>query len=282
VKCQASDVSVTASAAGPEGNVAAGAIKVVPARYNRTVISVVNPAATAGGKRDEFPQVAQKDVDAALAKLRTDLEGQFATAVADGAGAPAGTTVFPDTATLDEPVPLTDPATLVGQEVASFTLGMQATGRVLAVDSSPVKAIADDRLRGSVSADHELVTGSISVSVGDGTVVGGVVTFPVAGSAQQVRVLDVAALKRQVLGLGREDARRLLEAYGDVTIDLWPNWVSGIPSLDQRVTLQLAAPPTPSPAPSQASPDLSGSPGPSSRPTGTPANAGGEQPVPSA
>jgi hypothetical protein len=281
VTCQTNEVSVTASAAGPEGNVAAGTIKVVPARYNRTVISVTNPAPTTGGKRDEFPQVAQKDVDAAVEQLRKDLETQFATALENGAGAPAGTTVFPDTATLDEPVPDVDPATLVGQETASFTLGLQAMGHVLAVDSSPVKAIADDRLQGSVSADHELMAGSISVTVGDGTVVDGVVTFPVEGSAQQIRVLDATALRQQVLGLGRADAQRVLEAYGQVTIDLWPDWVSSVPSLEQRVTLQVAAPGSPATSPAPSASDVPASASPPDAAESPSGDAAGGEPVPS-
>jgi hypothetical protein len=260
VRCQTSEVSVTASAPGPDGNVAAGAIRVVPARYNRTVISVTNPAATSGGTHTEFPKVVQKDVDAAVEQLRKDLDAKFATALEDPATAPQGTTLFPATGTLGDPVPDVDPATFVGQEVASFTLRMTATGQVLAVDASPVKAIAQAKLQGSVGTGYRLVDGSISVTVGEGTVVGGIVTFPAEGSAKQVRQLDAAALKRQVLGLGAEEARKALAPYGDVRLALWPDWVSSVPGLEQRVTLTVATP-------LDATPPASGSPAPSTAPT---------------
>ena len=39
--------------------------------------------------------------------------------------------------------PTVDPTTLVGQEVASFELGLSATGTVTAVDEAPVEAIAE-------------------------------------------------------------------------------------------------------------------------------------------
>ena len=287
LQCQTSEVSVTAVTAGTAGNVAVGAIKVVPPRYNANVIRVTNLAATSGGKHDEFPRIVQQDVDAAVQQLRKDLMTQFATAVTDGANAPAGVTVFPGTESLGDPQPSVDPASLVGQEVASFTLSMSATGQVLAVDSSPVKSIAEARLQGSTSAGYELVAGSIDVTVGEGTVNGGTITFPVEGTAKQVRTIDAAALKSQVLGLGEQAAKDLLAPDGTVEIRLWPDWVSSVPSLDQRVTLTVAPPvdATPSPSPSVA-PSTQASSAPSAAPS-TEASPGGSgdapasQPVPS-
>ena len=251
------------------------------------MITVTNLAATSGGKHDEFPKIVQQDVDAAVQQLRKDLMTQFATAVTDGANAPAGVTVFPGTESLGDPQPSVDPASLVGQEVASFTLSMSATGQVLAVDSSPVKSIAEARLQGSTSAGYGLVAGSIDVTVGEGTVNGGTITFPVEGTAKQVRTIDAAALKSQVLGLGEQAAKDLLAPYGTVEIRLWPDWVSSVPSLDQRVTLTVAPPvdATPSPSPSVA-PSTQASSAPSAAPS-TEASPGGSgdapasQPVPS-
>ncbi len=238
------------------------------------MISVTNPNATSGGTHQEFLRVSQADVDAAVEQVRKDIDAQFATALADGAGAPEGTTVFPDTATLGDPVPAVDPATLVGKEIDSFTIAMTATGHVLAVDSSPVEAIAEARLASSISSGYQLVDGSTQVTVGDGTVVGGVVQFPVEGSAKQVRPIDAAALKQQVLGLGRAEAMDRLRPYGAVEITLWPDWVSAVPSIDQRVTLtvETAVDDTPAPTTSPSSP--------SSAPEPSDAAASGE-PVPS-
>ncbi|MEW6223754.1 MAG: baseplate J/gp47 family protein [Chloroflexota bacterium] len=242
VKCQTSEVAVTAVEPGTAGNVDAGTIRVIPARYNRNLLSVTNPAPTSGGTREEFKRVAQKDIDAALEQLGLDIQEQFATALEDGAGAPPGTTVFPDTAALGEPAPTVDPATLLDQEVEAFTLGVTATGTVLAVDASPVEAIAEARLQGSVDGGYTLVDDSIEVTVGEGSVVGGVVTFPVDGSAKQVRPVDGEALRRQVLGLGREEAIAALTPYGEVDLVLWPDWVAAVPSLEQRVTLTVGDP----------------------------------------
>jgi hypothetical protein len=275
LKCQTSEVSVTAVKPGPDGNVDADTIRVVPARYNRNVIRVTNPNATSGGARTEFKRISQKDVDAAVEQLRKDLDASFATAVGDPANVPPGATVFPATAILGEPSTDVDPATLVNQEVESFTLHMTASGTVLAVDSSPVKQIAEARLQGSVGQGYQLVPGSISVTVGEGTVVGGVVTFPAEGSARQVRPLDAEALKRKVLGLGEREARAVLEPYGDVQLTLWPNWVSTVPGFAQRVTLTVAQPAEPA---ASGGPGSTGAP---SLPPGSGSDAPATEPVPS-
>jgi hypothetical protein len=281
VKCTTSEVSVTAAVAGEGGNVASGAIKVVPARYDRTLVSVRNRSATKGGTQKEFPKVTRKDVDAALVSLKKDLDAEFALALENPDLAPPGSTIFPSTAVKGEPIPTVDPATLVGQEVGSFELGLSATGTVLAVDTSPLAAIAEARLAAAVDSGHELVEGSMQVEVGEGVVTEGLVDFPVTGSARQVPLLDAATLKRQVLGLSEADATALLGSYGEVAVTLWPGWVTAIPTLDQRVTLTLAEPVDASPQPTPGS-STEPTPGPTSSPEpGASGDAAGSEPVPS-
>jgi hypothetical protein len=275
VQCTSSEVAVTAVEPGEGGNVAAGAIKIVPARYNRTVLSVSNRAATSGGTHTEFPRVDKKDVDAAITALKADVAAQFATELENADHAPPGATVFTATGVPGEPVPSVDPTTLVGQEGATFTLGMTATGTVLAVDPSPVRAIAEARLAASIQAGYQLIAGSTDVEVGEGTVTEGLIDFPVTVTARQLRPVDGAALERQILGLSKADATRILQPYGDVVIALWPGWVSSIPSMDQRVTLAVTEPvdhgPTPTPTPS-ATPTPRPTPAPT--PSATPASSG--------
>ncbi|MHB8892028.1 MAG: baseplate J/gp47 family protein [Candidatus Limnocylindrales bacterium] len=275
--CQSSDVSVTATKEGTAGNVDAGAIRVIPASYNRNLIKVSNQAATTGGTRTEFTLVDQKDIDTAIETLKTQVAAQLAIEVENPARAPAGATVFPETAVAGEPSPSVDPTTLLGQEVATFTLGMTATGTVLAVDASPVEAIARTQLTDEIKDGYRLVDGSVAVEVGEGTVTEGLIDFPVTGSAKQLRPLDAAALERDVLGLSDADAREALAPYGDVAITLWPGWVTSIPTLDQRVTLFLAQPVDHTPAPTpRPTPEAT----PSPRPEDS-GDASGSQPVPS-
>lgn len=240
---------ISAVKQGPEANVDAGTITQVPGTLGTQQISVTNAAATTGGTRTETTLIAQKDVDAAIAQLRKDLESQFATELQNPAHVPAGATLYPATAALGNPVPAVDPATLVNQAVGSFTLAMSATGTVLAVDPTPAEAIGEAALRAGVTAGYSLVDGSLVVHVGDGTVAAGVVRFAVTGTARQLRPLDAADLERRVLGLSEADARRTLEAFGTVDIVLWPGWVHAVPSLADRVTVSIAAAAEPAESP---------------------------------
>ena len=150
-------VAVQAVKDGTSGNVPANAIRVVPQGENPEFLKVNNPDPTSGGAKKEFPRVDQKDIDAAIAALNTKSNDAFTAAVAAGAGAPAGTTLFPETAVLGTGTPTPDPLTLIGQEVETFDLSMSAKGTVIAVDASPVQAIAQARLLANVGSGYRLV-----------------------------------------------------------------------------------------------------------------------------
>jgi hypothetical protein len=232
-------VGIVAMKAGTAGNVPANAIVAVPPGEDPTVTKVRNPEATSGGTHQEFPRIGQKDVDGAVAALTPKLTEAFKAAVDSGAGAPLNATVFGETAVLGDATPTVDPATLVGKEQETFDLGLSATGTVVAVDSSPVVKIAETRLLANVGADHRLVEGSIKIVPGDPTVTGGEVSFPVAAKAARVRILDRAELLAMIKGRPVEEARSLLAQFGDAQVKTWPGWVSTIPTLDSRVTIDI-------------------------------------------
>lgn len=273
---------ISAVKSGPAANVDAGTITQVPDTLRTQQISVTNAAATTGGARTETPRVAQKDVDAAVAQLRKDLESQFATALLDPARVPAGATLYAETAVLGDPVPAVDPAKLVNKEGASFTLAMSATGTVLVVDPTPAASIGEAAVKAGVTAGDRLVEGSLVVHVSDGTVADGTVQFTVTGTARQVRPLDAADLERRVLGLSETDARRALEAFGTVDIVLWPGWVHAVPSMADRVTVTVAAAAEPAASPSAApSATRTARPSPTTRPSQAPTPVVSVSPVPS-
>ena len=232
-------VGVVAVKSGTAGNVPANAITVVPKTEDPTLTKVRNPNATAGGTHKEFPRIGQEDVDGAMVALQAKLSDAFEAALADGAGAPANATVFAETAELGDSTPTVDPATLVGKEVESFDLGLGASGTVIAVDASPVMAIAEARLLSNVGADHRLVEGSVEIVPGNPTVTGGEVSFPVTARATRVPLLDAAKLLTLVKGRTIDEARAILAQFGDVVITPWPEWVTSIPGLDSRVTIEI-------------------------------------------
>ena len=247
-------VDVTAVDEGPEGNVAQNSIRSVPRGENPLFLNVTNPDPTEGGAREEFPRVTQDDVDAATSALLADLQEAFGDGLTDPALGGGDVTVFPDTAILGEPTfSVEDPASLVGQEVTEFELGASATGTVTAVDESPVAAIAESRLTSSVDDGYELVPDSSDIQVSPGSLQGGAIRFPVTVTARQVRLLDPEAIEAEIRGLSLDDARAALEGYGTVDLQVWPDWVSAVPTIDGRVQVTIDrgdGPPVEGPTPS--------------------------------
>ena len=248
-------VKVTAVDGGPGGNVDPNTIVVVPSGENPLFLKVTNPEATSGGTRTEFTRVTQADVTGAMTALDTSLHQKFAEALADPSLTVNGATVFDATATLGTTTPSLDPATLVGQEIPTFDLGLSATGTVITADTTPVKGIAETQLRSAVKGDHQIVAGSVAITVGEAIVSGQTVTVPVTATAKQIAVLDPATLKAQVLGRSVADAKAILAPYGDVALTVSPDWTGSVPSFESRVdlTIQQAVPiETPSPSGSSA------------------------------
>jgi hypothetical protein len=257
-------VAVTSVRAGTVGNVPANAIRIVPQGEDPNLVSVNNGNPTDGGTRTESPEVSQAEVDKALAALQVELTKNFNDAIASGAGAPADTTLFPETAVLGPATPAPDPKTLVGQAVSSYDLSLSASGTVIAVDPRPVRQIAEQQLQGKVGADHRLVDGSIDIEVGQGTVgEDGQVTFQATAHASRVPIVDANALRPLVKGKTKAEVEAALARYGDVNVTLWPDWVSTVTGIDPRLDLTV----------NDATTGPSGSPSPgggSARPTSTP------------
>ncbi len=269
IKPSSKSVGVVAAKSGTAGNVPTNAIKVVPRDEDPKLTTVRNPNPTAGGTHQEFPRVGKEDVDGAMVALQAKIVDAFDAALADGAGAPANATVFAETAELGESTPSVDPATLVGKEVATFDLGLAASGTVIAVDASPVVKIAETRLLSNVGADHRLVEGSVEIVPGDPTVSDGEVSFPVTAKATRVPILDPAELLALIKGRTVAEARSILAQFGDVVITPWPEWVTSIPGIESRVTIEIVGQ-TGGTTDESPSPAGSATPSRSPRPSATP------------
>ena len=275
---QTGDSPVTAVKPGTGGNVAAGAIKIVPSGENPIATRVTNKAATSGGTHTESLIVSQKDIDKAIADLTRQLDAQLDQLVSEPGQILPDVSVFPETKSRTPGVADPDPTTLVGQAVQRFSLGMTATGTVTAVDEAAVSSLATARLRAAVGPGRDLVKDSLKVTVGKGRAQGPDIVFPVQATAQQVRRIAAADLRDAIRGKPLAQARSALEAYGETTIDLWPGFVSSIPNYDFRIDLTIqggvpietgnpsAAPPgrsaSPRPTAASARPGASGSPKP--------------------
>ena len=243
-------VGVQAVDPGPDGNVNNNTITVVPKGENRRLTQVTNKEATSGGAHEERTVVSEDDVTNAQQSLQDALQTQLDGQVSGAAGVPSGVRLFPETATVGAVTPSVDTTTLVGTEAAQFELGATADGSILGVDPSPIQALAEARLSAQVEDGWSLANGSTTVDPGDPTVTGETISFPVSASATEVRDVDQDALLAQIRGLGAPQARSKLEAYGDVSISLWPDWVTTIPTNGDRVDFSIGDPrPAPSPSP---------------------------------
>jgi hypothetical protein len=254
-------VAVTAVKPGTEGNVPANSIRAVPQGENPQLLKVNNPNPTTGGVHTETPQITKPEVDKAIVELQKALQASFDAAVAAGAGAPAGTQLFPATASPGTPTFSVDPTSLVGQAVDTFDLGATATGTIIAVDPSPIRSIAEARLTSAVGADRQLVEGSVQIDVGSGSVgEDGQVTFEATARATRVMVVDPAQLRALVKGRTAADAEAALAPFGAARVSLWPAWVTTVTGIDARLSVSIVGAAgasgsgaTPSPAASRGS-----------------------------
>jgi Baseplate J-like protein len=256
-------VKVQAVKTGPAGNVDTNAIRNVPPGEDPDILKVTNEEPTTGGVRTESPEVSKAEVDKAMATLRGQLQAAFDDAVATGANAPPGTTLFPKTAILGDATPSVDPASLVGQGIPAFDLSLTATGSVIAVDPSPVHSLAETQLDAKVGADHQLVDGSVQVVVGEGTVdESGTVTFDATAHGARVLVVDPDQLRALVKGKTKAQAEAALAPFGTAHVDLWPSWATTITGVDARLSVTVATDsgPAASQAPEPSSPRPSAAP----------------------
>jgi hypothetical protein len=79
----------------------------------------------------------------------------------------------------------------------------------------------------------------VDIKVGPAMIVGQTVSFPVTGTADQVAILDPAVLRAKVLGKPVDEARAILDPYGEVRLTVSPDWLGSVPSFESRVDLTV-------------------------------------------
>lgn len=269
------DVAVRAVKGGTKGNVDAGAITVVPAALSLQLVSVANRDPTSGGKHVEDQIVSQDDYDGAVASLNTQLEAALATALADPQSVPRGLAVFAQTAQLGA-THLDQPASaLVGSVVSGFSLALDSTAQVTAVDESLIDDVAADRLRSVLEPGQTLVSDDIGATHDAGTVVGKTIVFNVVATGLAYVAPEAHALVAAVQGKSVADARKELVSYGSADISVWPEFVDHLPDQPARISVTVVAPsPVPTPAPTPT-------PTPTPSPTPSPTPPVSVEPLPS-
>lgn len=232
-------VPVEALEGGEAGNVRAEAISEAPSLVDQG-ISVSNPAATTGGRTETAPLVEPRDFDDAVVNLGEALEGKLAAWVRDPANAPAGLTVFPETAERG-PLDLQPQAgDVVGTTVDGFVLSATATGEVLAVDEALVDELLETRLRSSLPEAMALREASIVVEHEPGEVdEGDRIRFSGRASGTMEPLIDADALLARIAGLPVSEAQAILEELGPATVNVWPGFLGDLPNDRERITLDV-------------------------------------------
>ena len=235
--------SIKALETGTDGNVDPGTITVVPSLQGQG-ISVSNPEATTGGRFEQTPVVTNQDYDAAAVDLQNRLAGALAAYLRDAENIPAGLTAFPETA---QPGPVAhEPSAgeLVGAEAGEFTLAGSVDARVLAVDARLVAEVLDDVLVAEVPEGMALLPDSVAIEVDDGSAQGERISFGGSAQAAVYQLVDGEAVIAGIAGLPVSEARAILEAIGTTTVNVWPEFLDGLPGDPSRIRLDVLEPST--------------------------------------
>ncbi len=236
------DVHIKASVAGPHGNVPAGAITKLPPELAAQLVTVSNTDPTTGGQRSEQTVVAQDDYDAALAALTARLPAAAAAAAAIPANVPRGLTAYPATATVGDALPDPAAADVVGSAAETFDLSLAASLTIVAVNEAQVDDLGASRLQSSLSSDQQVVSNSMTVTHGPGSVVGQTIVFQVTASVTVYAAPSAAQLVQAVRGKSVAEARQALAPYGSADIVMWPDFVDHLPDQAARISLAVVPP----------------------------------------
>lgn len=239
-------VGVKATASGPSGNVAPGSINQVldpsidaalRAYPNNDRPVVDNPTATSGGAQRSGTSIQQSDVDQAVAALQKQLADALATRLAPAAESAAA--AAPGT----EKAAIQVPSGLVGKhDQATFQLSGSMTYDRATIAMTDVIAAAGGRLAsdpGSVPSGRALVAGSLDVQKGDPRRDGDRLIVPVSVRARSSVRIDADRVRDQVLGKSLKEAVAALDGLGEVRVLLWPGWVTDVPRLPFRVSVEV-------------------------------------------
>lgn len=240
-------VEVDAAAVGPAANVPARAINVV---VNEEIDQrlrgfpenpqprVNNPEPTTGGVDTTVPLMTQADVDTALQALRAELAAQTNAALADVTtgdaivvGGPLGEPTIEGVEGLAETPDLPEAEISGVQPWQAFRVA-----RADVVADARARFNADGAL---VPPNHRLVEDAIEVTVGEARMEDERMIVPVTVTGRSVATLVEDEVRERSAGRSAAEAEAALDDLGPATIDLWPGWVTTVPTLDWRVEVRI-------------------------------------------
>jgi hypothetical protein len=272
------DAEVRAVKPGIKGNVDAGTVTVLPQVLASQLITINNPEPIAGGKHVEEQVVSQADYDSAAATLSSQLDAALATSLLNTQNVPRGLVAYADTAEMSAAQPNQLAADLVGTPATSFTLGLDSTARVTAVNESLIGDVAAARLRAALARGQKLVGDEVTAAHAAGTVSGDTIVYTVLASGLGYTDPNPETLVTAVLGRSLAEARAALSSVGSADIKVWPDFVDHLPDQPGRISVTVVPPSAPPatmpPSPATRSPSV-----PTQAPTARPSSSSAPGPT---
>jgi hypothetical protein len=82
----------------------------------------------------------------------------------------------------------------------------------------------------------------VTFEFGAGTVSGAQLTVSVTVRGVAAAAIDEGAIRNQIAGMTRDEARAALADLGQVEVDFWPGWVDRVPRLGFRISVTKVVP----------------------------------------
>ncbi len=241
------EVAVVAAAPGPAANVAAEAINVVvdedtDARLRgfmeNTRPRVLNPAPTTGGVDTGGAEITQEDVDAAVATLTEALREQAAEAVEA-----AGDEIIMPSEPSEPVVEGTDG--LAGtRDRERVEISGELTYAAERLDPESVIRAAEQRFAADAAAipdGHELLPGSVAAALGEVTRADNGLSAEASVTAEAAPIVDRGAVIERIAGRDEAEAEAALADVGEADVQLWPGWVTSVPTIEWRVEVRIGS-----------------------------------------
>jgi hypothetical protein len=121
------------------------------------------------------------------------------------------------------------------------------------LDPEAVVRAAEERFNADASVipdGHELLPGSVVATVGEATGAEDGLIAEARVTAQSTPIVDRAAVIERITGREEAEAEAALADVGVAEVELWPGWVTSVPTIEWRVEVRIGsaeAPPEPAP-----------------------------------
>ena len=241
-------VGVVASAPGPAGNVPAGAIDTVlsegaDARLRgfreNSRPRVANPEPTTGGLDETGVRFTRRDVNVAIEALTADLRGQVGDALAEHADeiVVQSELAEPMISGLDGLVGTRDQDDATIEGTLEWEAWLGDRGQVI---DEARRQVADDP--SVVPEGHAFEPGSVEVAIEEANVENGAMRVDLTATGRSVAQIEPEEVAQRVAGLTAGEAEASLEDLGSATVELWPDWVESVPSMEWRIEVRVDEP----------------------------------------